>query len=151
MGDKKRARSDLPSSGSTPQVAGDANHVSSGLAPIPEAVTDEVPGDEIDHFGAVEFNLLDPSPISTIIHSSEIVSPYSEFTHPMGSVRHASSLSSIQSLSSDFQVIIDSGCTKHMFPHQRTFLSYNATPQSFVTLADKSRVPCLGFGDAIFK
>jgi hypothetical protein len=151
LGDKKRARSDLPSSGSTPQVAGDANHVSSGLAPIPEAVTDEGPGDAVDHFGAVEFDLLDPSPISTIIHSSEIVSPYFEFTHPMGSVCHASSMSSIQSLSSDFQVIIDSGCTKHMFPHQRTFLSYNATPQSLVTLADKSRVPCLGVGDAIFK
>jgi hypothetical protein len=46
----------------------------------------------------------------------------------------------------NFNLILDSGCTGHMFPHKELFISYKETPNSFIILADKSKVSCLGSG-----
>ena len=45
-----------------------------------------------------------------------------------------------------FNIIIDSGCTKHMFTDKSLFQSYKPCSQSFVILADKSRTACHGVG-----
>jgi len=49
-------------------------------------------------------------------------------------------------VSDQFDVIIDSGCTKHMFPDRSTFISYKPCLHSFVILANKSKTACLGTG-----
>jgi hypothetical protein len=76
------------------------------------------------------------------------VTPYSDFRHPMGSIHSVSSSqppdTSIGSL--HFNLIVDSGCTRHMFPYKDLFISYKDTPSPYVILADKSKVPCFGTG-----
>jgi hypothetical protein len=100
------------------------------------------------HTGSVEFDLLDSLAITTI---NDEVSPYFDLNHPMGSV-HSVSSSQLSNLSDchdgtlRFNLIVDSSCTRHMFPFKELFISYKETPSSFVILADKSRVPCLGSG-----
>jgi hypothetical protein len=86
---------------------------------------------------------------------NEQVSPYNDFKYLMGFVR---SVFSSQTLTTcdyiddaiKFNLIVDSGCTRHMFPYNELFISYRETPSSFVILADKSRVLCLGSGTAQF-
>jgi hypothetical protein len=80
---------------------------------------------------------------------SDEVSPYDVFKHPMGSVHsvfssHSSTTPTPPTNNFNFNLIVDSGCTRHMFPHKELFISYKETPNSFVILADKSKVSCLG-------
>jgi hypothetical protein len=101
-----------------------------------------------DHNGSVEFDLLDSLDVMAI---NKEVSPYDAFKHPLGSVRSVlSSQTTNTSLypghHNHFNLIVDSGCTKHMFPYKELFISYKDTPSSFVILADKSKVSCSGVG-----
>jgi hypothetical protein len=50
------------------------------------------------------------------------------------------------SLTGTFNVIIDSGCTKHMLPDRDLFITYKTCSHSFLILADKSKTACLGTG-----
>jgi hypothetical protein len=83
------------------------------------------------------------------------VTPYSTLSIPLGSVHSAKSSQvstdcQLSSSSSSFNIIFNSGCTRHMFLHRESFLTYKSTPKSYVILADKSKVPCLGSGTVIF-
>jgi len=94
------------------------------------------------------------------VHSLEVtstsgnVTPYDTFSIPMGSVRSVVSSQVTtdchKSFSGHFNLIVDSGCTRHMFPFEQAFTSYKPTPNSFVILADKSKVACLGIGATSF-
>jgi hypothetical protein len=82
---------------------------------------------------------------------NEDVSPYDAFKYPLGSVCSVlSSQTTNTSLNpghyNHFNLIVNSGCTKHMFPYKELFISYKDTPSSFVILADKSKVSCSGVG-----
>jgi hypothetical protein len=72
------------------------------------------------------------------------------FKVPLGSVKGVSS--SLQSTlhssadNSTFNVIIDSGCIRHMFPNRVSLISYKPCSHSFIILADKSKAACLGSG-----
>jgi hypothetical protein len=126
--------------------------VSHPLSPVTEE-PDELQVD--DHTGNVEFDLLDGFG-SLAVTTSKTDLPYPEFTFksPLGSARSVSShqLSSEteQPSSNIFKLIVDSSCTRHMIPYQSAFISYKATPNSYVVLADKSRVACLGLGTIQF-
>lgn len=75
------------------------------------------------------------------------VYPYPAFTVPLGSVKSVfSSLSGNGTPTDTFDVIIDSGCTKQMFPDRDLFLQYKTCSHSFVILTDKSKTACLGIG-----
>jgi hypothetical protein len=107
-----------------------------------------------DNFGNVEFDLLEECNSLEVMTISEQVSPYSHLNIPVGSVRSVSSSQVIEDhpqkpYLSTFDVIIDSGCTRHMFPFREAFTTYKPTPKSYVILADKS-TPCLGSGTIIF-
>jgi hypothetical protein len=74
---------------------------------------------------------------------------YSSLKFPLGSVCSASSSQVMTDCcqsngGKSFQLIVDSGCTRHMFPFCSLFTSYKETPSSYVVLADKSKVACLG-------
>jgi hypothetical protein len=120
---------------------------SSGLPTI----TEENDIDSDDFESEVEFDLLTseaPLPVTTTSGTSYM---YSDLMVPLGSVRSVSSSTmsvpgSNNSDSSKFDVIIDSGCTRHMMPFRQHFITYKPCHQSYVILADKSRVPCLGRG-----
>ena len=45
--------------------------------------------------------------------------------------------------------IVDSGASSHMCPIRETFLIYFATPNSYVTVADNKKIPCLGRGNIV--
>jgi hypothetical protein len=45
---------------------------------------------------------------------------------------------------------VDSGCTRHMLPYQLAFITYKDAPNSYVSLADKSKVSCHGCGTVQF-
>ena len=45
--------------------------------------------------------------------------------------------------------IVDSGASSHMCPIRETFLTYFATPNSNVTVADNKKIPCLGRGKIV--
>ncbi len=123
---------------------------SSSLEPILED-SNEVPE---DHYGGVEFDLLEDSNSLNVMTISGTVTPYFEFIVPMGSVRSVASsqvtLDHAITCPRTFDLIVDSGCTRHMFPFKEAFISYKPTPHSYVILADKSKVACLGFGTASF-
>jgi len=107
-----------------------------------------------DHIASVEFDLLENFG-SLDLTTSEIGLLYSApaLISPLGSVCSASSsqLNSAQESSPHhFKLIVDSGCTRHMVPFRSAFISYKDTPNSYVILADKSRVPCLGTGVVYF-
>ncbi len=82
------------------------------------------------------------------------VTPYSEFFISMGSVRNVASSQVIMddhsTCPSNFDSIVDSGCTRHMFPFKELFTSYKPTPRCYVILADKSEGACLGYGTTSF-
>ncbi len=58
--------------------------------------------------------------------------------------------SHISSLPPLFNLIVDSGCTHHMFILRKKFITYKPTPNSYVILANKSKVACLGSGTVSF-
>jgi hypothetical protein len=153
---KKKVRSDSPpdtsSSGAVRSAV--APHVDScqeciesplhdTLDTIPESSYEE------DFTCDVEFDLL-PDGDSQDNVLSGAVYPYSVFKVPLGSVKKVTSFHRVTSGPTqhyhDFDVIIDSGCTRHMFCFRELFFSYKPCAQSFVILADKSKVPCLGIG-----
>lgn len=73
----------------------------------------------------------------------------------MGSVHSISSsqvtaVCCLSSKTSQINLIVDSGCIKHMFPNKALFTTYKYTPSSFVGLADKSKVPWHGIGTVLF-
>jgi hypothetical protein len=98
----------------------------------------------------VEFDLLQDDDDNQDNKDSVDVYPYSDFKVPLGLVKSVLSstldLSKLTSNQSEFNVIIDSGCTRHMFPDRDTFLTYKPCSHSFVILADKSKTACLGIG-----
>jgi hypothetical protein len=49
-----------------------------------------------------------------------------------------------------FDIIKDSGCTCHMMRNNQAFTTYHLCNKSYIILADKSRVPCLGRGTIQF-
>jgi hypothetical protein len=152
---KKKPRSENTPN-QTPQ-AKSVGGVNSVLAPkvdeseIPDdnnQVTEDLIEAIDNHNGPVEFDLLDSLAITTI---NDQVSPYIALKHPLGAVRSVSSSqitnsSDTQNDTLKYNLIVDSGCTKHMFPYKELFISYKETPSSFVVLADKSKVPCFGSG-----
>jgi hypothetical protein len=84
----------------------------------------------------VEFDLLSDDVDSHEVNSnSGNVNPYSEFKVPLGSVKSTYSsfcgTTPAPSTGLNFDVIIDSGCTKHMFPDKSLFQSYKPCSQSF--------------------
>jgi hypothetical protein len=108
-----------------------------------------------DHFGNVEFDLLEGTTSLDVMTIGGEVTPYSTLSIPLGSVHSAKSSQvstdcQLSSSSSSFNIIFNSGCTRHMFLHRESFLTYKSTPKSYVILADKSKVPCLGSGTVIF-
>jgi hypothetical protein len=131
-------------------ISSNTSLMNSTLPSIPE--DSHVDGN--DHVSSVEFDFLsDPNSLD-IMTISGTVSPYFGLKFPLGSVRsvHSSKLSAdCQAIShSSFNIIVDSGCTKHIFPFQDSFILYKETPGAYVILADKSRVPCNGIGTVCF-
>lgn len=121
------------------------------LAPIEE----EPDAQPEDNFGAVEFDLLESSDILGIMTINETVTPYFDFKIPLGSVRSASSSQvkadcCISDESNQFNLVVDSGCTRQMFPYKAMFISYKEAPCYYVVLDDKSKVICLGSGTVSF-
>jgi len=106
--------------------------------------------DEVDFDSQIEFDLLQDDDNNQDNEANDEVYPYSHFKVPLGSVSSILSstldLSKLTSNHSEFNVIIDSGCTTHMFPDRDTFFTYKPCSQSFVILADKSKTACLGIG-----
>jgi hypothetical protein len=95
-----------------------STHLDGGLASIPEA------SHEHDFDSEVEFDLLSGDTSDNELFSAAVY-PYSVFKVPLGSVRN---VSSTYLLPSDqhhdfrsFDVIIDSGCTRHMFCFRELF------------------------------
>lgn len=122
------------------------------LTPILE--DDENYNDDDDHYGSVEFDLLESNSLDVMTISSN-VSPYSNLKVPMSSVCSIASSQVCNEclpppFSGNFNLIVDSRCTRHMFPFKRAFISYKPTPNSYVILADKSKVACMGFGTTSF-
>jgi hypothetical protein len=154
--------SDLP-----PKVKGGANSVlaptvdpprpiptTSLTTPLPTIM--EAPDEsEADLHSPVEFDLLVPPDNLGVTPISGNNLPYSGFKFPLGSVHSVSSSQAtadchLHDTTTDFNLIVDSECTKHMFPYHRLFTTFKETPSSFVTLADKSQVPCTGIGTVQF-
>jgi hypothetical protein len=86
---------------------------------------------------------------------SSNISPYSDLKVPMGSVCSIASSQVCDEclpppFSGNFNLIVDSGCTRHMSPFKRAFISYKPTPNSYVILADKSKMARMGFGTTSF-
>ncbi len=110
------------------------------------SITEELDEHSEDHFGSVEFDLLEAPNSLGIMTISDEVSPNIALNIPLGSVHSVISSQVNQdnvnvTPTSTFDVIVDSGCTRHMFPYQDTFITYKPTPHSYVLLADKSKVP----------
>jgi hypothetical protein len=153
---EKKARTDIPPDLNTTGAVcsayaipdSDSDPVSNSVADILDPIEESL---EEDFDSNVEFDLLSDDVDNHNVNSnSGNVYPYSEFKVPLGSVRSAySSICGItydSSASFAFNVIIDSGCTKHMFTDKSLFQSYKPCSHSFVTLADKSRTACHGVG-----
>lgn len=84
-----------------------------------DPVTAAVFDDHQDTFGNVEFDLHEePNSLDTMT-TSEQVSAYSDLNIPLGSVHSALSSQVNQDLIQNS--IIDSGCTRHMFPFKEAF------------------------------
>jgi len=124
------------------------------LSPVLEEPEDNL---EVDHTGNVEFDLLEEFGSLGVTSTSEIVLPYSPpiFKFPLGSGSvHSVSSSRItnekSSTKNSFNLIVDSGCTRHMVPFRSAFITYKETPDSYVILADKSKVACSSLGTVQF-
>jgi hypothetical protein len=113
------------------------------LSSIPE---ESSPDEDFD--SDVEYDLLDG--ISSDNDFSGAVYPYSVLKVPLGLVKSASASRLVSQDhnqdSSSFYVIIDSGCTKHMVCFKDLFITYKPCSHSYVVLANKSKVPCVGVG-----
>ena len=46
--------------------------------------------------------------------------------------------------------IVGSGASTHMCPIRNAFVSYTATPRSYVSVANNIKAPCLGMGSVVF-
>jgi hypothetical protein len=119
----------------------------------PEA--DEETSDEPhdDHTLSFEFDLLENTTSLGLMDTNNQVIPYVTFKSPLGSVHSVASPLQYPTSNMTFQnyqLIVDSGCTCHMFPFRDAFISYKETPSSYVILADKSQVPCIGLGVVSF-
>ena len=57
---------------------------------------------------------------------------------------------SMDKKSNSFNLNVDSGCTWHMVPFRSAFITYRETPDSYVILADKSKVACSSLGTVQF-
>jgi len=86
---------------------------------------------EDDHDGSIEFDLLDGLGSLGVTSASKIALPYvaSTFKCPLGSVRSVSSSKLIHTSnepysSEHFNLIVDSGCTRHMLPYRSAFINY---------------------------
>lgn len=108
-----------------------------------------------EQFGTVEFDLLEDSISLNLMTISRNVTPYCDLKVLMGSV--CSVVSSqvifdchdVLALTS-FHMIIYSGCTQHMIPFKKVFITHKPTPHFYVILVDKSKVECLGIGTTSF-
>jgi len=110
---------------------------------------DTIEESSIEKFDSnVEFDLLTEDVDNHEVNSTnDNVYPYSSFMVPLGSVKSVSSSLCDDSVSTTtFDVIIDSSCTRHMFPDKELFFQYKTCSQSFVILVDKSKTACLGTG-----
>jgi hypothetical protein len=123
--------------------------VTAALTPVIEEPTDY----NEESFANVEFDLL-VNLDSLALTTNEEVTPYDTLNIPLGSVQSFSSQvnqnTTQKSSPSSFNNIIDNGCTRHMFPFREAFTLYKSTPNSYVILANKSKVPCLGSGTVCF-
>jgi len=122
------------------------------LSPVLEEPEDNL---EVDHTGNVEFDLLEEFGSLGVTSTSEIVLPYLPpiFKSPLGSVHSVSSsriTNEKSSTKNSFNLNVDSGCTWHMVPFRSAFITYRETPDSYVILADKSKVACSGLGTVQF-
>jgi hypothetical protein len=122
------------------------------LSPVLEEPEDN---SEVNHTGNVEFNLLEEFGSLDVTSTSEIVLPYLPpiFKSPLGSVHSVSSsriTNEKSSTKNSFNLNVDSGCTWHMVPFRSAFITYRETPDSYVILADKSKVACSGLGTVQF-
>jgi len=149
---KKKPRSDSPMDSSTSGAARsavvDSEETCVERSSSPSGGLDSIPEEDFD--SNVEFDLLQAID-NQDNESRGAVYPYSDLKVPLGSVRSVFSSSTVlpdheQSMPSSFDVIIDSFCTRHMMPFHHLFITYKPCEHSFVILADKSRVPCLGIG-----
>jgi hypothetical protein len=112
-------------------------------------VLDTIEESSIEDFESnVKFDLLADDVDNYEVNSTNNnVYPYPTFKVPLGLAKSvSSSLSGNGTPTDTFDVIIDSGCTKHMFPDRDLFLQYKTCSHSFVILADKSKTACLGIG-----
>jgi hypothetical protein len=132
---KKKPRSepgkdpDLP-----PKVEGGANsvlapvvdpprHIPTTSLPTPLPTIMEAPDEsEADLHSSVEFDLLVPPDSLGVMPISGNDLPYSGLKFPFGSVHSVSSSQvsadcHLHDKNTDFNLIVDSGCTKHMFPY----------------------------------
>lgn len=81
-----------------------------------------------DHYGAVEFDLLeDPDSLNLMTISSNFTD-YCSLTIPMGSVHSVFSSQATSDChdslnSSSFNMIIDSSCTRHMIPFHKAIIT----------------------------
>jgi len=153
---KRKVRTDLPPESQPSEAARSAaiNNTESMLegnassSSHLETIQEMVPEDDFD--SQVEFDLLQDDDDNQDNQDSDDVYPYSDFKVPLGSVKSVVSstldLPPLTSNHSEFNVIIDSGCTRHMFHDRTTFPTYKQCSHSFVILADKSKTACLGIG-----
>jgi hypothetical protein len=152
---KKKTRSDVTPDTSTSGAVWSA-YVQSQSDDIPTPSSSSEVLDTIeesfeeDFDSSVEFDLLYNEVDNLEVNSTNGDDyPYSVFKVPLGLARSISSYSDSSlktSLADHFDVIIDSGCTKHMFPDRPTFITYIPCLHSFVILANKSKTACLGTG-----
>jgi hypothetical protein len=105
---------------------------------------------EDDYDSNVDVDLLPGASNNQDNDFSGEVYPYLYFEVPLGSVKSVSSSlkgsTNPSTANGVFNVIIDSGCTRHVFPYQDSFINYKPCSHSFVVLADKSKTACLGTG-----
>ncbi len=95
--------------------------------------------------------MLSPHDNEEVTTSSDSSFPYSERKVSLGSVHsvfssHLQQSEFTSTSMSVFDVIIDSGCTKHMMPFKNTCITYKQCQNSYIILANKSIVLCHGIG-----
>jgi hypothetical protein len=117
------------------------SEVENFVSPLP--TFSELPqDDDDDYISDIELDLLHISQSFLVIPTSKIVFPYSCFKHPMGYICsvYASrvTLDISTTFPSDFSIIIDSRCTKHMFSNKQAFISYQEAPNAYIILANKT-------------
>jgi hypothetical protein len=124
-------------------TATDANELTP-LAYLP-SISEESDASYDDHTSPVEFDLLEDPNSLGIMNISNQVSPYFSFKFPLGSVHSVfvsqfiSSNNPDLSTSISFNLIVDSGCTQHMFPsHHSSRWPWSLTFPKFLLPVDYS-------------